>query len=76
MLGASRGGVRSLTVDLTEVGQLASAGVRALFEVREQVLANRREMVIVAEPGSSAAVVLELVSLAYRHPTTEQFPPA
>ena len=74
LLGASRGGVRSVTVDLTEVGQLASAGVRALFEVREQVLANRKEMVIIAEPGSPAAVVLELVSLAYRHPTPEPSP--
>lgn len=71
LLGASRGGVRSLTVDLTQVGQLASAGVRELFEVREQVLANRKEMVIIAEPGSPAAVVLELVGLAYRHPAAE-----
>ena len=69
LLGASRGGVRSLTVDLTEVDQLASAGVRSLFEVREQLAANRKELVLVAEPGSAAAVVLELVALPYHHPT-------
>jgi serine phosphatase RsbU (regulator of sigma subunit)/anti-sigma regulatory factor (Ser/Thr protein kinase)/anti-anti-sigma regulatory factor len=68
LLGASRGGVRSLTVDLTEVDQLASAGVRSLFEVREQLAANRKELVLVAEPGSAAAVVLELVALPYHHP--------
>ncbi|WP_157598416.1 SpoIIE family protein phosphatase [Phycicoccus sp. Root101] len=70
LLGAARGGVRSLTIDLTGVHQLASAGVRALFEVREQLLANRKQLVIVAEPGSPAAIVLELVSLAYHHPLT------
>lgn len=68
LLGASRGGVRSLTVDLTGVVQLASAGVRTLFEVREQVLANRRELVLIAAPGSPVAMVLELVSLPYHQP--------
>ncbi|WP_406830703.1 SpoIIE family protein phosphatase [Pedococcus sp. KACC 23699] len=76
LLGASRGGVRSLTVDLTGVTQLASAGVRTLFEVREQVLANRHELVIVAAPGSPAAMVLELVSLPYRQSTTPAATPA
>ncbi|MGO4340956.1 SpoIIE family protein phosphatase [Pedococcus sp. 2YAF34] len=76
LLGASRGGVRSLTVDLTEVTQLASAGVRSLFEVREQLAANRKELVLVAEPGSAAAVVLELVSLPYQHPVPTRPTPA
>ena len=76
LLGASRGGVRSLTVDLTAVVQLASAGVRALFEVREQLVANRKDLVIVAEPGSAAAVVLELVSLAYHDPDVAPSPTA
>lgn len=74
LLGAARGGVRSLTIDLTGVTQLASAGVRALFEVREQLVANRRQLVLVAEPGSPAAVVLELVSLTYHHPVVEPPP--
>jgi len=76
LLGASRGGVRSLTVDLTEVTQLASAGVRSLFEVREQLVANRKELVLVAEPGSAPAVVLELVSLPYHHPAPTRPTPA
>ena len=76
LLGASRGGVRSLTIDLTRVAQLASAGVRALFEVREQLVANRKELVIVAEPGSPAAVVLELVGLPYHHPLPAPGQPA
>ena len=38
--------------------------------------ANHTTMVLVAAPGSPAAVVLELVSLAYHHPATESSPPA
>jgi len=61
LLTASRGGTLSLTVDLSEVTHLASAGVRALYQVREQVTAHQRELALVAPPGSPARVVLELV---------------
>ncbi len=66
LLAASRGGTLPLTVDLTGVSQLASAGVRALFEVRSQLAAHHQPMVLVAIPGSSAAFVLDLVQLPHR----------
>jgi anti-sigma regulatory factor (Ser/Thr protein kinase)/anti-anti-sigma regulatory factor len=65
LLAASRGGTLPLTVDLTEVSQLASAGVRALFEVRSQLAAHCQPMVLIAVPGSTAAFVLDLVQLSY-----------
>ncbi len=65
LLAASRGGTLPLTVDLTGVSQLASAGVRALFEVRSQLAAHHQPMVLIAVPGSSAAFVLDLVQLSY-----------
>jgi hypothetical protein len=55
---------------------LASAGVRSLFEVREQLAANRKDLVLIAEPGSAPAVVLELVSLPYHHPARIRPTPA
>jgi anti-sigma regulatory factor (Ser/Thr protein kinase)/anti-anti-sigma regulatory factor len=65
LLAASRGGTLPLTVDLTGVSQLASAGVRALFEVRSQLGAHHQLMTLVAVPGSSTAFVLDLVQLSY-----------
>jgi anti-anti-sigma factor len=63
LLTASRGGTLPLTTDLTGVTHLASAGVRALYQVREQLAAHRQELTILAAPGSSASLVLRLVHL-------------
>jgi anti-sigma regulatory factor (Ser/Thr protein kinase) len=73
LLAASRGGTLPLTVDLTGVTQLGSAGVRALFEVRSQLAAHCQPMSIVALVGSGAAFVLDLVRLSYQ-PATDPAP--
>jgi serine phosphatase RsbU (regulator of sigma subunit)/anti-sigma regulatory factor (Ser/Thr protein kinase)/ABC-type transporter Mla MlaB component len=65
LLSASRGGTLPLTVDLTGVTHLASAGVRALYQVQEQLAAHQQDLTLVAAPGSSAGVVLELVRLPH-----------
>jgi serine phosphatase RsbU (regulator of sigma subunit)/anti-sigma regulatory factor (Ser/Thr protein kinase)/ABC-type transporter Mla MlaB component len=65
LLSASRGGTLPLTVDLTGVTHLASAGVRALYQVREQLAAHQQDLTLVAAPGSSAGIVLELVRLPH-----------
>jgi anti-sigma regulatory factor (Ser/Thr protein kinase)/anti-anti-sigma regulatory factor len=65
LLAISRGGTLPLAVDLTGVSVLASAGVRALFEVRSQLAAHHQPMTIVALAGSTTAFVLDLVQLSY-----------
>jgi anti-anti-sigma factor len=65
LLSASRGGTLPLTVDLTGVTHLASAGVRALYQVQEQLAAHQQDLTLVAAPGSSAGIVLELVRLPH-----------
>jgi anti-sigma regulatory factor (Ser/Thr protein kinase)/anti-anti-sigma regulatory factor len=65
LLAVSRGGTLPLAVDLTGVSVLASAGVRALFEVRSQLAAHHQPMTIVALAGSTTAFVLDLVQLSY-----------
>jgi serine phosphatase RsbU (regulator of sigma subunit)/anti-sigma regulatory factor (Ser/Thr protein kinase)/ABC-type transporter Mla MlaB component len=68
LLAVSCGGTLPLIADLTGVSQLASAGVSALFEVREQLTAQLQDLTLIAEPGSDVATVLELVCLPYRGP--------
>jgi serine phosphatase RsbU (regulator of sigma subunit)/anti-sigma regulatory factor (Ser/Thr protein kinase)/ABC-type transporter Mla MlaB component len=65
LLSACRGGTLPLTVDLTRVTRLASAGVRALYQVREQLAAHKQRLTLVATPGSSAGIVLGLVRLPH-----------
>ncbi|TFV55689.1 STAS domain-containing protein [Geodermatophilus sp. DF01-2] len=62
---ASRGGVLPLTVDLTDVTHLASAGVQTLHRMRDQLAAHQQELVLVAPPGSPAHAVLEIVHLPH-----------
>jgi serine phosphatase RsbU (regulator of sigma subunit)/anti-sigma regulatory factor (Ser/Thr protein kinase)/anti-anti-sigma regulatory factor len=68
LLAVSGGGTLPLTVDLTGVSQLASAGVSALFQVAEQLRVQLQELTLIAEPGSDVATVLDLVCLKYRGP--------
>jgi anti-anti-sigma factor len=65
LLAACRGGTLPLTVDLSAVTHLGSAGVRALYQVKEQLNAYQRELALTAAPGSSADVVLTLVQLPH-----------
>ena len=54
-----------LTVDLTGVTVLASAGVRVLHDVRDQLAAHGNTLTLVTGPGSTAAAVLDVVRLPY-----------
>lgn len=65
LLAASVGGTLPLTVDLTDVTNLASAGIRALYRVREQLAAHRQDLTLIAVPGSSVALILELAHLPH-----------
>ena len=63
LLSVSRGGTVPLVADLTGVTQLASAGVRVLYQVSEQLTAHGQELTLVTVRGSTAHLVLELVRL-------------
>jgi anti-anti-sigma factor len=65
LLAACRGGTLPLTVDLSAVTHLGRAGVRALYQVKEQLNAYHRELALIAAPGSPADVVLTLVQLPH-----------
>ncbi len=65
LLSVSRGGTVPLVADLTGVTQLASAGVRALFVVTEQLAAHGHDLILITTPGSAVHVVLDLVRLAH-----------
>lgn len=64
LLNTSRGGTLALTVDLTEVTLLGSAGVLALHTVRDQFAAQGQDLRLHAPPGTPARQVLDLVALA------------
>jgi anti-sigma regulatory factor (Ser/Thr protein kinase)/anti-anti-sigma regulatory factor len=70
LLSVSRGGTVPLVADLTGVTQLASAGVRVLYEVSEQLTVHGQELTLVTARGSAAHLVLELVRLD--HVTVEK----
>ena len=55
-----------VTVDLTRVGLLASAGVDALFGLTDRAKALGLEVSLIAPYGSPAQHVLDLVGLPYR----------
>jgi PAS domain S-box-containing protein len=65
LLAASRGGTVPLVADLTGVTQLASAGVRALYLVRDQLTVHQQGLTLVTAADSSAHVVLDLVQLSH-----------
>jgi anti-sigma regulatory factor (Ser/Thr protein kinase)/anti-anti-sigma regulatory factor len=68
LLAVSGGGTLPLTVDLTGVSRLASAGVSALFQVAEQLRVQLQDLTLIAAPGSDVATVLDVVCLKYRGP--------
>lgn len=63
LLSVSRGGTVPLVADLTGVTELASAGVRALYAVSEQLAANGQQLTLLTAQASAARAVLELVRL-------------
>ena len=65
LLSVSRGGTVPLVADLTGVTQLASAGVRALYQVSKQLAAHGHELTVVTAAGSAAHMVLDLVRLEH-----------
>jgi anti-sigma regulatory factor (Ser/Thr protein kinase)/anti-anti-sigma regulatory factor len=65
LLSVSRAGTVPLIADLTGVTMLASAGVRALYAVSEQMAAHGQGLTLITAPGSAAHAVLDLVQLAH-----------
>lgn len=61
------GGTRSLTVDLSDVTHLASAGVSALHTVQVRSTNNGSDLHLIAKPGTPAQQILTLVKLHHRH---------
>nr|WP_296073924.1 SpoIIE family protein phosphatase [uncultured Actinoplanes sp.] len=65
LLRRSRGGTVPMTVDLSGVTHLSSAGVSALHQVAEQHAEQKAALNLVAVEGSPAQVVLALVALPH-----------
>jgi serine phosphatase RsbU (regulator of sigma subunit)/anti-sigma regulatory factor (Ser/Thr protein kinase)/anti-anti-sigma regulatory factor len=68
LLHATRGGIRALTVDLSAVTVLSSAGVQLLHDLA----AIAPGLILTAVPGKAAHHVLQLVGLADRIVRAEQ----
>ncbi|MGO8770736.1 SpoIIE family protein phosphatase [Mycobacterium sp.] len=64
----SRSGIASLTIDLSGVTHLGSAGVSALAGARDRARRQRGECVLVAPPGTPAHHVLSLVQMPIQMP--------
>jgi anti-anti-sigma factor len=62
---ATSAGTRALTLDLTGVTQLASAGVAALHRVARQCADQGTALRLYAPPGSPAQMILSLVQLGH-----------
>jgi anti-anti-sigma factor len=65
LLAATTGGTRSVSVDLTGVTHLASAGVSVLYLAESRSLANDAALRLVAQVGSTAQQILTLVGLEH-----------
>lgn len=59
----SRAGIASLTIDLSGVTHLGSAGISALAAARDRARRQGGDCVLVAPPGSPAHHVLSLVQI-------------
>jgi serine phosphatase RsbU (regulator of sigma subunit)/anti-sigma regulatory factor (Ser/Thr protein kinase)/anti-anti-sigma regulatory factor len=65
LLAACKGGTLPLTVDLTGVTRLASAGVSTLFELARQLRLHEHSLALVARAGSPVQAVLDIVRLPH-----------
>jgi anti-anti-sigma factor len=63
LLAACRAGVLPLTVDLSAVTMLSTAGVRVLYQTAAQLAAHGHDLTLVSKPGSPATAVLDLAQL-------------
>jgi anti-sigma regulatory factor (Ser/Thr protein kinase)/anti-anti-sigma regulatory factor len=63
LLRRGRGATVPVTVDLTGVTHLASAGVSALYQMVERHHEQKAELTLIASPGSPARQILDLVGL-------------
>ena len=61
----SRSGIAPLTIDLSAVTHLGSAGVSALAAARDRARSQGGDCVLVAPPGSPAHHVLSLVQIPF-----------
>lgn len=60
---ASRGGALPLTVDLSDVTHLASAGIELLYSFVEEMQVDGRRVALIAPPGTPASYALGLSGL-------------
>jgi anti-anti-sigma factor len=67
----SRSGIASLTIDLSAVTHLGSAGVSALAAARDRARKQGGDCVLIAPPGSPAHHVLSLVQIPVAGSTAE-----
>jgi serine phosphatase RsbU (regulator of sigma subunit)/anti-sigma regulatory factor (Ser/Thr protein kinase) len=65
LLAACRGGTLPLLVDLSGVTYLSGAAVRAIYQVRELLMAHGQDLAIVAAAGSAASALLDVVRLPH-----------
>jgi serine phosphatase RsbU (regulator of sigma subunit)/anti-sigma regulatory factor (Ser/Thr protein kinase)/anti-anti-sigma regulatory factor len=63
LLRRSRGGTVPMTVDLTGVTHLASAGVSALYQITDHHHEQKAALTLIASPDSPARQILDLVGL-------------
>jgi len=66
LLAACRAGVLPLTVDLSAVTVLSTAGVRVLYRTAAQLAAHGHDLTLISKPESPAAAVLDLARLPRR----------
>ena len=71
---ASRGGTVPLTVDLTGVSHLASAGVQLIYRLAEQMAAGGRGLKLIAPAGTAPHQILALTDLHELADVVEDLP--
>lgn len=74
LMTACHGGTVPLTIDLNQVTYLASAGVRILYQTRDQLQAHNQKLTIYATASSPAGTVLDLVKLPHDSEAADQPP--
>ena len=65
LLTACRGGTLPITLDLTGITYLASSGIRAIYQVKERLMAHQQDLTILAAADSSADALLDMARLPH-----------
>ena len=63
LTAAVTSGTAGLVLDLSELAHLDSAGIRLLFDLRQQLATARQRLALVVPPGAPIAEVLELAAV-------------